>query len=318
MKLQQFRTIVEVSRQGLNLSKAAQTLFTSQPALSKQILQLEEELGVTIFVRAGKRFVGITPPGQEVLAIAERILLEARSLKDVSAEFHRETAGAFTIATTHTQARYVLPPVVRRFMKRYPQVRLSLRQGSPTQIAEQVVHGHADMAIATEALDQFPQLAMLPCYEWNRCIVVPPDHPLLALRKVGLEDLASHPIITYDFAFTGRSAMQRAFESRGLKADVVLTALDADVIKTYVELALGVGIIAQMAFDPKRDRQLRAIDASHLFPPSLTHIGIRRGTYLRGFAYDFITMFAPHLTRETVDTALAAAPAARDEPAPRE
>ncbi|MBK8018117.1 MAG: HTH-type transcriptional regulator CysB [Betaproteobacteria bacterium] len=304
MKLQQFRTIVEVSRQGLNLSKAAQTLYTSQPALSKQILQLEEELGVTIFVRSGKRFVGITPPGQEVLAIAERILLEARSLKDVSAEFHRETTGSFTVATTHTQARYALPPVVRQFMKRYPQVRLSLKQGSPTQIAEQVIHGQADIAIATEALDMYGQLAMLPCYQWNRCIVVPPKHPLLEMKRVSLEAIARFPIITYDFAFTGRSTMQRAFESKGLKADIVLTAIDADVIKTYVELELGIGIIAEMAFDPKRDRHLRAIDASHLFEPNTTRIGIRRGTYLRGFAYDFIEMFAPHLTRDAVDTAM--------------
>ncbi len=306
MKLQQFRTIVEVSRQNLNLSKAAQTLYISQPALSKQILQLEDELGITIFVRSGKRFVGITPPGREVLAIAERILLEAQSLKDVSAEFHQETTGSFTIATTHTQARYALPPVVRQFMRKYPQVRLSLRQGSPTQIAEQVTHGQADIAIATEALELYDSLVMLPCYEWNRCIVVPPKHPLLALRKLTLEALAQHPIITYDFAFTGRSTMQRAFESLGLSADVVLTAIDADVIKTYVELGLGVGIIAQMAFDPKRDKALRSIDASHLFPPNVTRIGIRRGAYLRGFAYDFIAMFAPHLTREVVDAAMAA------------
>lgn len=306
MKLQQFRTIVEVSRQNLNLSKAAQTLYISQPALSKQILQLEDELGITIFVRSGKRFVGITPPGKEVLAIAERILLEAQSLKDVSAEFHQETTGSFTIATTHTQARYALPPVVRQFMRKYPQVRLSLRQGSPTQIAEQVTHGQADIAIATEALDLYDSLVMLPCYEWNRCVVVPPKHPLLALRRLTMEALAQHPIITYDFAFTGRSTMQRAFESLGLSADVVLTAIDADVIKTYVELGLGVGIIAQMAFDPKRDKALRSIDASHLFPPNVTRIGIRRGAYLRGFAYDFIAMFAPHLTREAVDEAMAA------------
>lgn len=306
MKLQQFRTIVEVSRQNLNLSKAAQTLFISQPALSKQILQLEDELGITIFVRSGKRFVSITPPGREVLAIAERILLEAQSLKDVSAEFHRETTGSLTIATTHTQARYALPPVVRQFMRKYPQVRLSLRQGSPTQIAEQVTHGQADIAIATEALDLYDSLVMLPCYEWNRCVVVPPKHPLLALRKLTLEALAQHPIITYDFAFTGRSTMQRAFEALGLTADVVLTAIDADVIKTYVELGLGAGIIAQMAFDPKRDKALRSIDASHLFAPNVTRIGIRRGAYLRGFTYDFIGMFAPHLTRESVDEAMSA------------
>lgn len=305
MKLQQFRTIVEVSRQGLNLSKAAQALYTSQPALSKQILQLEEELGISIFIRSGKRFVGVTPPGREVLAIAERILLEARSLRDVSAEFHKETAGSLVIATTHTQARYALPEVVRKFMRRYPQVRLSLRQGSPTQIAEQVMHGQADIAIATEALDMYDSLAMLPCYEWNRCIVVPPKHPLLAMKRITLEAIAKFPLITYDFAFTGRSTMQRAFEARGLAADVVLTAIDADVIKTYVELGLGIGIIARMAFDPKRDRTLRSIDASHLFEPNVTRIGVRRNAYLRGFTYDFIEMFAPHLTRDVVDGALA-------------
>lgn len=311
MKLQQLRTLVEVSRQNLNLSRAAQTLHISQPALSKQILQLEDELNVKIFVRNGKRFVDVTAPGREILTIAERILMEARNLKEVTAEFHHETSGSLTIATTHTQARYALPPVVRHFMKKYPDVHLSLKQGSPTQIAEQVIHGQADLAIATEALDMYDQLIMLDCYEWNRCVVVPPGHPLLEMKRITLEAMAKYPIITYDFAFTGRSTMQRAFESRGLTPDIVLTAIDADVIKTYVELGLGIGIIARMAFDPNRDRDLRAIDASHLFAPNVTRIGMRRGTYLRGFVYDFIEMFAPHLTHDAVDTAIAAATAAR-------
>jgi LysR family cys regulon transcriptional activator len=311
MKLQQLRTLVEVSRQNLNLSRAAQTLHISQPALSKQILQLEDELNVKIFVRNGKRFVDVTAPGREILTIAERILMEARNLKEVTAEFHHETSGSLTIATTHTQARYALPPVVRHFMKKYPDVHLSLKQGSPTQIAEQVIHGQADLAIATEALDMYDQLIMLDCYEWNRCVVVPPEHPLLEMKRITLEAMVEFPIITYDFAFTGRSTMQRAFESHGLTPDIVLTAIDADVIKTYVELGLGIGIIARMAFDPKRDRGLHAIDASHLFAPNVTRIGIRRGTYLRGFVYDFIEMFAPHLTHDAVDTAVAAATAAR-------
>jgi LysR family cys regulon transcriptional activator len=304
MKLQQLRTICEVARHDLNLSRAAEALFTSQPGLSKQILQLEDELGVKIFVRAGKRLVAITDPGREIIAIAQRILLETRNLKEVTAEFHREATGSLTIATTHTQARYALPPVVRQFVERYPRVRLSLHQGSPRQLAEQVIEGQADLAIATEALDLYDRLVMLPCYEWNRCVVVPPHHPLLGAKRLTLEAVAKYPIITYDFAFTGRSTMNRAFEARGLKPDVVLTAIDADVIKTYVELGLGVGIIAHMAYDPQRDTGLRAIDASHLFEPSTTRIGIRRGSYLRGFVYDFIGMFAPHLTRAAVDAAL--------------
>ncbi|MCW5624442.1 MAG: HTH-type transcriptional regulator CysB [Burkholderiales bacterium] len=305
MKLQQLRYVCEVARNDLNLSKAAQVLHTSQPGVSKQILQLEDELGVKIFVRAGKRFVGVTEPGRQIIEISQRILLEARNLKEVTAEFHKETAGSLVIATTHTQARYALPQVVRRFKEAYPQVRLTLHQGNPTQIAEQVIGGQADLAIATEALELYDQLAMLPCYEWNRCIVTPPGHPLTKLKKLTLQAIAEYPIITYDFAFTGRSRMNRAFEAEGLNPDIVLTAIDADVIKTYVELGLGVGIIAHMAFDPDRDRGLRALDASHLFEPSVTRIGIRRNTYLRGYVYDFIEMFAPHLKRPVVEAAVA-------------
>jgi LysR family cys regulon transcriptional activator len=306
MNLQQLRYISEVARQDLNLSRAAQVLHTSQPGVSRQILQLEEEIGVKIFERAGKRFVGVTEPGQEILRIARRILAETRNLKEVGSEFTREASGSLTIATTHTQARYALPPVIRRFMKRYPQIRLSLHQGNPTQIAELTIGGQADLAIATEAIALYDELVMLPCYQWNRCVVCPPRHPLLRVEPLTLEAVAQHPLITYDFAFTGRSTMQKAFEARGLTANVVLTAIDADVIKTYVELGLGVGILAMMAFDPRRDRGLRAIDASHLFEPSVTRIGIRRHTYLRGYVYDFIEMFAPHLTRKAVADAMAA------------
>lgn len=304
MKLQQLRYLIEVVRQGLNVSEAAVALHTSQPGISKQIRLLENELGVEIFVRYGKRVVEITEPGKTIVAIAERVLKEAENLRQAGREFAAETAGSLTIATTHTQARYALPPVIKSFVARYPDVRLSLKQGSPVQISQSVVDGEADLVIATEASGQFDELVLLPCYQWNRCVVVPPKHPLLKLERLTLEAVAEFPIITYDFAFTGRSAMQRAFEHKGLTPNVVLTAIDSDVIKTYVALGLGVGILAQMAFDPKQDAALRSVDASHLFDPSSTRIGIRRNTYLRGYVYDFIEMFAPHLTRNAVDTAM--------------
>jgi LysR family cys regulon transcriptional activator len=265
---------------------------------------LEDELGVDIFVRNGKRVVETTPPGRAIIEIAERILRDAKNLKQVGQEFANEATGALTIATTHTQARYALPTAIKKFTARYPQVKLILRQGSPTQISEFVTSGSADIAIATEAIELFADLVMLPCYKWNRCIVVPPRHPLLKLEKLTLEALAQYPIITYDFAFTGRSKINQAFDAKKLTPNVVLTAIDADVIKTYVELGLGIGILAQMAFDPKRDKHLRSIDASHLFEPSTTRIGIGRNSYLRGYVYDFIEIFAPHLTHEVVIAAM--------------
>jgi len=300
MKLQQLRYLCEAAYQNLNLSKAARNLHTSQPAISKQIQLLEEELGVDIFVRNGKRIVQVTPPGQTIIKIASRILREAENLKKVAEEFSNEAGGTFTIATTHTQARYVLPPVIKRFTAHYPNVKLILRQGSPTQISALVTSGEADIAIATEAIEHFHELVMLPCYQWNRCIIVPPRHPLLKLKKLTLEAINQYPIITYDFAFTGRSKINQAFENLGLTPNVVLTAIDSDVIKTYVELGLGIGILAQMAFDARRDKNLRSIDASHLFEPSTTRIGISRSSYLRGYIFDFIEMFAPHLTQAIV------------------
>jgi LysR family transcriptional regulator, cys regulon transcriptional activator len=304
MKLQQLRYICEVARQNLNLSNAAEALFTSQPGISKQVRSLEEELGVDIFVRHGKRVVAVTEPGKAILEIAQRMLKDVENLRQVGEEFTEEDNGHLTIATTHTQARYALPHVIQRFTKRYPGVRLSLRQGSPTQISELVTSGEADIAIATEAIELYEDLVMLPCYEWNRCVLVQPGHPLLKAKRLTLEAMASFPIITYDFAFTGRSRINQAFADKGLTPNVVLTAIDADVIKTYVELGLGIGIVAMMAYDPKRDTHLRAMDASHLFEPSTTRIGIRKNSYLRGYTYEFIEMFAPHLTRKVVDDAM--------------
>lgn len=306
MKLQQLRYLCEVANQGLNLSKAAETLHTSQPGISKQIRLLENELGIDIFVRNGKRVVKITPPGQAILEIAERMLKDAKNLKRVGQEFANEATGSLTIATTHTQARYALPAAIKHFTARYPKVRLILRQGNPTQIAELVTSGEADIAIATEAIELFHELVMLPCYQWNRCVIVTPRHPLLKLEKLTLEAIAQYPIITYDFAFTGRSKINQAFDAKRLVPNVVLTAIDADVIKTYVELGLGIGILAQMAFEAKRDKHLRSIDASHLFEPSTTRIGISRNSYLRGYVFDFIEIFAPHLNHAAVKAAMEA------------
>ena len=304
MKLQQLRYLCETANQDMNLSRAAKNLHTSQPAISKQIQLLEEELGVDIFLRNGKRIVKITPPGQLIIKTAIRMLRDADNLKRIAQEFTNEAGGTLTIATTHTQARYSLPPVIKRFTARYPKVKLILRQGNPTQIATLVSSGEADIGIATEALEQYPELVMLPCYQWNRCIIVPPKHPLLKLKKLTLEAINQYPIITYDFAFTGRTKINQAFANRGLEPNVVLTAIDSDVIKTYVELGLGVGILANMAFDAKRDKNLRSIDASHLFEPSTTRIGISRNSYIRGYIFDFIEMFAPHLDHASIQAKL--------------
>ena len=306
MKLQQLRYACEVARRGLNVSAAADALHTSQPGVSKQIKGLEDELGVEIFARHGKRIAAVTEPGKAVLAIAERILAEAANLKRAGEEFANQKLGTLTIATTHTQARYALPQAVAAFKKRYPKVQLELHQGNPTQICAMVLAGEADFAIATESIDAYPELVSLPCYQWNRSVVVPPGHPLLQAKPLTLEAIARHPIITYDTAFAGRSKINKAFEKRGLAPNVVLTALDSDVIKTYVELGLGIGILASMGFDPKRDRGLQAIDASHLFESSTTRLGIRRGAWLRGYAYEFIELFAPRLSRAQVEKAVMA------------
>lgn len=304
MNFQQLRYVHEVVRNGLNVSEAAEALFTSQPGVSKQIRQLEAELGVEIFVRHGKRLVDITEPGRHVLAIARRMLQDMDNLKQVGDEFSNESEGALSIATTHTQARYVLPRVIRDFLARYPKVQLSLHQGNPKQVCEMVLSGEADVAIATESIADYSDLVMLPCHQWNRCVVATPRHPILMEKPLTLEAIARYPLITYDDAFTGRSLINKAFLGRALKPSVVLTAIDSDVIKTYVMMGLGIGILARMAYDAADDRRLGMIDAAHLFESSTTRIGLRRSAWLRGYVYSFIELFAPHLNRRMIDTAL--------------
>jgi LysR family transcriptional regulator, cys regulon transcriptional activator len=303
MNFQQLRYVREAVRQGLNLTEAANVLFTSQPGISKQIRELEDELGIEIFVRRGKRLVELTEPGRMVVQVIERLLAEADNLRQVGKEFADRDVGSLTIATTHTQARYALPKVVQEFRSQYPKVRLSLQQGSPTQIADMVMAGNADVAIATEALDHYPELLALAGYTWRHCVIVPHGHPLTKVKHLSMDELARYPLITYSPEFAGRSHIDQAFATKGLKMDVVLTAIDADVIKTYAELGLGVGIIAAMAYDPERDGKLHAIDAGHLFHNNTTRIAIKRAAYLRRYTYAFIQMFAPHLTPEMVDKA---------------
>ncbi len=305
MKLHQLRYICEVADRDLNISEAAEAMHTSQPGVSKQIRLLESELGVPIFSRTGKRLTALTEPGAEVVQAARRALREVENIRRIGQEYTSENTGTLTIATTHTQARYVLPPMIQQFRTRHPGIRLQLRQGSPEQICDMAYRGEADIAIATEAVASSEGLIALPCYRWHHCVLVPVGHPLLALdRTPTLKELAAYPIITYDFAFAGRSQLSQTFIKAGLEPQVVLTALDADVIKTYVELGLGVGLVANVAFEPERDVNLRMIDIAQLFPASTTWVGIRRGSYLRGFVYDFIELFAPNLDRATLKAAL--------------
>lgn len=300
MKLQQLRYIWEVSKHDLNVSATAQSLYTSQPGISKQIRLLEDELGVEVFARSGKHLTRVTPAGKAILEISGEILQKVDSIRQIAQEFSDERKGSLSVATTHTQARYALPPVINEFIKMYPDVALHMHQGTPTQISEMAADGTVDFAIATEAMAGFSDLIMMPCYSWNRSVVVPKDHPLAQVSKLTLEELAQHPIVTYTFGFTGRGKLDEAFRERGLDPKVVFTAVDTDVIKTYVRLGLGVGVIASMAVD-EHDSDLVAIDASHLFEDSVTRIGFRRGTFLRGYMFDFIEKFAPHLTQDVVE-----------------
>lgn len=301
MNLHQLRFVREAVRQNFNLTEAAKALFTSQPGVSKAIIELEEELGVDIFARHGKRIRGLTEPGRAVLESVELIMQEIDGLKRIGKEYAAQDSGSFTIATTHTQARYILPKVVQAFMQKYPKVRLSLLQGNPKQIAEMVMRDQADIAIATEAIAGIDGLVSLPCYQWEHVVVVPPEHPLLALKQITLEEIAHYPLITYDAAFAGRSKIDHAFEIRNLKPDVLLEAIDADVIKTYVELGMGVGIIAGMAFDAERDTHLRSIPVGHLFGMNVSRVAIRRGAYLRSYIYTFIELLTPTINRKLID-----------------
>jgi len=304
MNLHQLRFVREAVRQNYNLTDAAKALFTSQPGVSKAIIELEEELGVDIFTRHGKRIRGLTEPGRLVLESVELIMQEIESLKRIGKEYAAHDSGSFTIATTHTQARYMLPKVVQAFMLKFPKVRLSLLQGNPKQIADMVKSGQADLAIATEAIAAMDGLVTMPCYQWEHVVVVPPEHDLLRSKAVSLEEIATYPLITYDAAFAGRSKIDHAFSLRELKPDVLLEAIDADVIKTYVELGMGVGIIAGMAFDVERDRNLRTIPVGHLFGMNVSRVAVKQGAYLRSYIYTFIELLAPSLTRKMVEAAM--------------
>ncbi|MEA5098207.1 MAG: CysB family HTH-type transcriptional regulator [Burkholderiaceae bacterium] len=304
MNIHQLRFVREAVRQNFNLTEAAKALFTSQPGVSKAIIELEDELGVDIFRRHGKRIRGLTEPGRAILKSVELIMQEVDGLRRIGKEFAAQDSGSLTIATTHTQARYTLPSVVQAFMQRFPKVRLSLLQGSPKQIVEMVMRDQADLAIATEEIEEVDGVITLPCTQWEHVLVVPPEHPLLQSKQITLEEIACYPLITYDRAFTGRAKIDHAFEIRKLKPDVLLEAIDADVIKTYVELGMGVGIVVGLAFDAARDKGLRPIPVGHLFGSSVSRLALKQGAYLRGYVYSFVELLAPSLNRKMVEKAM--------------
>ena len=304
MNLHQFRFVREAVRQNFNLTTAAKALFTSQPGVSKAIIELEDELGVEIFRRHGKRIRSLTEPGKRILSSVERILDEVETLRRVGKDFASQDQGNFVIATTHTQARYALPKVITEFTKRFPKVRVSIQQGSPGQIAELLIHDRADIAIATEGIANMPGVLALPGFQWQHVLMVPLSHPLLNQATVTLEEIAKYPIITYDKAFAGRSKIDAAFAQRSLNPDIILEAIDADVIKTYVEVGMGVGIVAGMAYDADKDRNLKVIPVGRLFGNNVTHLGVKQGAYLRSFVYTFIELFSPTLTKKIVEQAM--------------
>jgi len=300
MNFQQLRIIHETVRRNYNLTDTANALFTSQSGVSKHIKDLEDELGVELFVRKGKRLLGLTDPGKELARIVERILLDARNIKRLAQQFSDQEQGYLTIATTHTQAQYALPPVVTQFKKAFPQVHLVLHQSSPGEIVSMLLDGVADIGIATEALESVSELASFPYYSWHHAIIVPHGHPLEAVHPLTINAIAEYPIITYHQGFTGRAGIDEAFAREGIIPDIAMSALDADVIKTYVELELGIGIVASMAFNPARDVRLSLLDSSHLFQKNITNISVRRGHYLRGYAYRFIELCLPALTEADI------------------
>lgn len=305
MKLQQLRYLVVVADSNLNITTAAQRLHTSQPGISKQLRSLEAELGFALFVRQGRALTRLTPEGQQVLKRAQRIVQEIRSLRRLSDDLASDSGGILSIGTTHTQARYVLPPMIREFRKTFPQVRLHLHQGTSEQIADMMRNDQIDLAMVTGSEHLFPDVVMLPAYRWHRTLIVPKGHPLAHGRRPTLQALAEHPIITYTFSFSGPSSLQELFASAGLEPNVAITARDADVIKTYVRLGLGVGIVAHMAIDPAEDDDLVTVDAEHLFPAHLTWVGFRRGTQLRPCAGLLLQLIARHLDAARLEAAAA-------------
>ncbi|NWK76381.1 CysB family HTH-type transcriptional regulator [Aquitalea sp. LB_tupeE] len=303
MNFQQLRIIRETVRQNFNLTEVANALYTSQSGVSKHIKDLEDELGVELFVRKGKRFLGLTDPGKELLIIVERMLLDAGNIKRLAEQFSLRDEGQLTIATTHTQARYALPKVVTAFKKAFPKVHLVLHQASPEELVRLLQSGDADIGIATEAVAEVPELVSFPYYGWYHSVIAPPEHPLHQ-QTLSLETLAEYPIVTYHQGFTGRAQIDRAFARAGLVPDIVMSALDADVIKTYVELELAVGIVASMAVDPQRDQAVKVVPGEPLFGQQTTRIAIRRGHYLRSYAYRFIELCSSALDESTVRSAL--------------
>jgi LysR family cys regulon transcriptional activator len=305
MNLHQFRFVQEAARRNLNLTETAKALFTSQPGVSKAILELEEELGVDIFSRHGKRLRRITEPGQQVLACIEIILREVGNLKRIGEEYSRQDSGTFSIATTHTQARYVLPAPVAQLRKQLPQLRVSLHQGSPDQVARMLLDETADLGLATESLAQYPELVTLPCYEWQHVMVVPREHPLASAERISLEQLAGEPLVSYHPSFTGRTRIDKAFASRHLTPNVVLEAIDSDVIKTYVRLGMGVGIVAEMAMrEEPAGSDLVAKPLGSLLGSNVTRIAFKRGAYLRNYVYAFAELLSDRLSRKLIEKAM--------------